>query len=395
VTLTEKAFYNIINYRTYPAGTKVETFTRELYAAAASELAVTGRVLTAPPDANRGEFKQSATIQPGGKLSLKLPAGSQAVRQFSVRMPDASANPASLRSTVLTMTLDGKETVWTPVGDFFCSADSLHPFHTFQRTVMTDGTMICRWVLPYQNEGEIRLTNQGKKLVEVAIQADVSGWQWDDASMHFYARWRPDELVPGAPFRDWNFIGIRGQGIYVGDNWTVLNPQAGWWGEGDEKIYVDGAWAKGFPTHFGTGSEDYYGWAGGENPTRADEFSTPFLANVRVGGLNEDTQGYNICTRTRALDAIPFKERLVFDMESSFGVDIRHPWDLLGYSAVTYWYAKPGATHNRPALPNQAARPIISLEKALKLSAAIKARHHNQPRRPSGNGRHVPNFPVP
>jgi hypothetical protein len=46
---------------------------------------------------------------------------------------------------------------------------------------------------------------------------------------------------------------------------------------------VDDAWDKGFPTHFGTGTEDYYGWAGGEIPTRKDEFSTPFLANARVG----------------------------------------------------------------------------------------------------------------
>ncbi|MCX6885136.1 MAG: DUF2961 domain-containing protein, partial [Verrucomicrobia bacterium] len=99
--------------------------------------------------------------------------------------------------------------------------------------------------------------------------------------------------------------------------------------------------------------EDYYGWAGGENPTRKDEFSTPFLSNVRVGGLNQDTKGYNVCLRTRGLDAIPFKRQLVFDMESSFGVDIRHPWDLLGYTVVTYWYAKPGAIHNRPALPEE------------------------------------------
>jgi len=31
-------------------------------------------------------------------------------------------------------------------------------------------------------------------------------------------------------------------------------------GEGDEKIYVDG---ETFPSHFGTGSEDYYGYAWG------------------------------------------------------------------------------------------------------------------------------------
>lgn len=384
LTLTAKAFYNIINYRAYPVGTKVETFTREGHAAAAQELAEAGRALTARPDANKGTLKKSAPVEAGGKLSLQLPSGSQAVRQITVRLPEATTNPAVLRSMVLSMTFDGEETVWTPVGDFFCSADLFHPFQTFQRTVMADGTMVCRWVMPYQKSGEILLSNLGKAPVTAGIQADVSAWQWDNASMHFYARWRSDELVPGSPFQDWNFIEVRGQGVYVGDNWTVLNPQAGWWGEGDEKIYVDGAWDRGFPTHFGTGSEDYYGWAGGENPTRADEFSTPFLANVRVGGLNPDTKGYNICTRTRSLDAIPFGRRLVFDMESSFGVDIRHPWDLLGYSAVTYWYAKPGASHNRPALPAAAAKPIVSLAEALELSATIKAAHDRTPAKSAG-----------
>ena len=31
-------------------------------------------------------------------------------------------------------------------------------------------------------------------------------------------------------------------------------------GEGDEKVYVDG---ETFPSHFGTGTEDYYGYAWG------------------------------------------------------------------------------------------------------------------------------------
>ena len=190
--------------------------------------------------------------------------------------------------------------------------------------------------------------------------------------MRFHARWRPDDVVQGTPFRDWNYIDIRGLGVFVGDAWTVLNIQGSWWGEGDEKIYVDDAWDAGFPTHFGTGTEDYYGWAGGEVPTRNDEFSVPFLANVRVGGLDGFTTGFNICTRTRALDAIPFTRRFVFDMESSFGTDIRNSWNLLGYSAVTFWYAKPGATHNRPAMPEAAASPILQLEELKQRSAALK-----------------------
>ena len=196
--------------------------------------------------------------------------------------------------------------------------------------------------------------------------------------MHFRANWRADDLLPGTPIVDWNFIDIHGKGVCVGDAWTVLNPTHGWWGEGDEKIYVDGAWEKGFPTHFGTGTEDYYGWAGGVNPTRADEFSSPFLANVRVGGVDgKHTRGYNISTRTRSLDAIPFATRLCFDMEASPGVNQRRKSDYLGYSAVTFWYARPGASHNRPPAPESAALPIMTL-------ADIEARATKST--PPGNG---------
>lgn len=176
------------------------------------------------------------------------------------------------------------------------------------------------------------------------------------------------------PFQDWNFVEVRGRGVYAGDSWTVLNPQRNtWWGEGDEKIYVDDAWDAGFPTHFGTGTEDYYGWAGGVLPDRRDEFDEPFLANVRVGGLDGHTEGFNICTRTRALDAIPFSRRLRVDMESSFGTDIRHPWNLLGYSAVTFWYAEPGARHNRPGERRAASRPLMSLDGLRRASDANRA----------------------
>jgi hypothetical protein len=102
-------------------------------------------------------------------------------------------------------------------------------------------------------------------------------------------------------------------------------------------------------------------WAGGRVPTRDDEFSHPFLANIRVGGLDGGTRGFNICTRQRGLDAVTFGSRLRFDIEASFGVGIRNPWNLLAYSAVTWWYARPGATHNRPPLPEAAVRWVTSL----------------------------------
>ena len=107
-------------------------------------------------------------------------------------------------------------------------------------------------------------------------------------------------------------------------------------------------------------------------PTKADEFHHPFLNNVKVGGLDGHTMGYNILTRERALDAIPFNKRLRFDMESSFGTDMRNKWNLLGYSAVTFFYALPGAKHNRPGIPDAARKPIMSVEQLQRMSDKIK-----------------------
>jgi hypothetical protein len=377
VTLTAKPFYNIINYRAYPRGTRVETLTRQQLESASASLVEHGNRLLHPTSAElqagTSRLHTAQTIARAGTSRLTLPKGPGAITEFSLHAPGLAQQPAALRSTILVLAFDGHRTVWCPLGDFFGSADALHPFHTWQRTVTADGQFTCRWVMPYAKSATLELTNLGRQPVDARIEASVAPRKWDRRSLHFHAAWRPDDIVPGTPFQDWNFIDLSGRGVYVGDAWTVLNLQRNtWWGEGDEKIYVDNAWKEGFPTHFGTGTEDYYGWAGGVLPTRADEFSHPFLANIRVGGLDGHTQGFNICTRTRSLDAIPFTRRLRFDMESSFGTDIRNPWDLLVYSAVTFWYAAPGVQHNRPSQPEAAARPIPSIDELRRQSDNLR-----------------------
>lgn len=375
VTFSAKPFYNIINYRAYPPGTPVETFTREALHRASNELTAAGaRLYAATAPSARSSDTRTVELSPAGTQTVALPAGPAALALLRIRLPEAASRPALLRSTVLAADFDGAPTMWLPVGDLFSSPDALHPFHTWERTVESNGTLSLRWLMPYQRTAALRFENHGAAPVAVELETELTDWTWDDRSMHFHAGWRPDDLIPGTPFLDWNFVDIRGRGVFVGDAWTVLNPTQGWWGEGDEKIYVDGAWERGFPTHFGTGTEDYYGWAGGEVPTRRDEFDEPFLANVRVGGVNGNrTRGFNICTRTRVLDAIPFQQRLRFDMEASAGTDQRRASDVLGYSAVTFWYAQPGATDNAGPQPAAAGKPIMSLADLAAASGHVAA----------------------
>ncbi len=154
--MTAKPFYYIINYRAYPAGTAG----RDLHAGPATK----PRPRTEKPArrsdghrliANPGAMQSSTKTRAGATVPKStLPDGPSAVRAtHHSAAKSAVARPPSLRSTVLAMTCDGEETVWCPLGDFFCSADSLHPFQTWQRTVTEDGTMTCRWVMPYRKSG--------------------------------------------------------------------------------------------------------------------------------------------------------------------------------------------------------------------------------------------------
>ncbi len=373
ITMAESSFYYIINYRAYEEGTKVETFKPEFLTQYNEVMADVGDRLLNPADFDRGEdFSLNESISGGENKELNLPDGSHAVRHLEFKLSADNLSQA-LRSTVLEMTFDNENTVWCPLGDFFANVNAIDPYEMWEREVKADSTMVCRWIMPYKETGELRILNLAEEPVFVSAKVTTSKWKWTDSSLHFYANWWTDQPYAPRPVFDLNFIDIEGKGIHVGDNLIVLNPHWSWWGEGDEKIFVDEDIDRQFPSHFGTGTEDYYGWAGGQVPKREDEFSTPFLGNIRVGGLTHPTEakqhagrpgpfthGYNICTRTRSLDATPFRSRFKFDMEA-FNM-ISSPEAFLQYSLVTFWYGQPGAEHNRMPMPLRAAATVPQAE---------------------------------
>ena len=344
VTMTKPPFYFSVNYRSYAPGTRVETFNLNLIPKKSNPFQL--------PQAHQAE---KSLVTP---TLISLPQGPHKVTELSFKAP-----PGSLTNLILTGTFDGEETISIPLSEFFGCTDKLHRMTTLHREVSSDGLMTCRWQMPYRQNGALRISTPDGKSVPIQIHTTVEKIRWDSRTMHFWARWRSPEIIAGTPFQDWNFVDIHGTGLYVGDTWTVVNKRPNsWWGEGDEKIYIDGDWDKGFPRQFGTGSEDYYGWAGGVYPTVEDNFSQPYLSNV-IGGLDGHTQGTNILIRERGLDSISFSSRLCFDMEASFGTDMRTKEDLLGYSVATFFYALPGAKTNRQRVgPKVRTKPITVQE---------------------------------
>ena len=128
---------------------------------------------------------------------------------------------------------------------------------------------------------------------------------------------------------------------------NIFNPTPAWWGEGDEKIYVDG---EPFPSTIGTGTEDYFGYAWGDN----HPYANPFHAQTRCDGPGSKGNTSNI--RYQILDSVPFQK----------SVGIRHRGLALGGREDRSTEPSPISTRGRgprssPAFPTcRAARSIPS-----------------------------------
>ena len=349
VTTDKMPFFFIFTFREYDADIPVKTFTMEDFEAAKALTETTGQTLLNPEASGAGApLGFNATLGSQGEKSLELPAGAAAVRELTVKL-DSYAQPEITRQVVLKIEFDGKETAWCPIGDFFGSGIGLNPMQGWYRTVAEDGTMSCRWVMPYQKGGKVSLLNLSSGPVDAELEVKTGDWTWDERSMFFHAGWRGQYPLPTRPFSDWNYVTLKGRGVYVGDTLTVMNPVERWWGEGDEKIWVDG---EDFPSMFGTGTEDYYGYSWGGMST--DFYEHPFHAQPRAHEYNKlnrkpkadefvrNTHGYSVETRSRALDTMPFGSSLQLDMEVWSWSEVE-----MGYGVGMYWYGFANTTSNR------------------------------------------------
>jgi len=333
VTSDAGNFYYHVNYRTYAAGTKVETFNlKQLEALAPKVEKIKDRL--ADPRGSEEALGGKPTpleikISPGGTYRQEF-KGSKAFTQLMLKCT-AKDLEAALRGVLVRFRFDGEETVVAPLGDFFGSAPGINAFAALPLGMTKDGEMYCHWFMPFKASASIELVNAGKEEVTLAGKLSVADYRWTESSMHFHAKWRVAWDEPTRPMQDWNYLTAKGQGIFAGVSFSIDNPVKEWWGEGDEKIYVDG---ETFPGQFGTGTEDYYGyaWCSGELFTHA------YHSQSRCDGPGNF--GRTSVNRFDFLDRIPFSKDIKFDME------LWHwkPNCCVNMAVTAYWYARPGGT---------------------------------------------------
>jgi hypothetical protein len=339
--------YFHFNYMTYPAGTVLPTFSAELAAQHAEQLTAVdtflAKKLGTDPAGDRPGAKRltgGISVAPGATACIARFDGPLAITELRVKAAFASRDDemAALRRVALRITWDGQSrpAVWCPLGDFFGTAPGVNPYRTLM-TGMTNEGFYSLWYMPFAKSAVVELVNEDQKERTFEYEVDVAplGRPFDGLG-HFHAKWHRDLApLPADRWPDWTTLQTQGRGRFCGLMLHVWNPRGGWWGEGDEKFFVDG---EKFPSTIGTGSEDYFGYAWG-NPHL---FQKPYHAQT----MTQQNRGHQSLLRWHFLDNVPFQTSFESVLEKYYKSDRGTL-----FATTVMWYLAPDGVDPYDAVP--------------------------------------------
>jgi hypothetical protein len=341
---TQWGGYFQFTYSRFPAGTVVPNFKLPISDDDKVALTQADKRLAdcaAYPPARPGEKLETktVTVEPG-KYSTALDLdGSGAITGLKIKttLPENSeAQRTFLRQLTIRITWDGAKepAVWAPLGDFFGTIGGAGSFKTLPVGLTDDGTFYSQWYMPFGAGAKIELGNDSPTPVTFEVKAMVAPLDKPLAALgRFHAKWHRDAFLPERRDRapDWTLVTTKGTGRFVGTMLHVWNPGGEWWGEGDEKFFVDG---EKFPSTFGTGSEDFFSYAWG-NPGR---FVRPFHAQP----LNQNNVGHVDDMRWFIGDNVPFQKSFEGCIEKYF--PNAQPRENSTYANTAFWYLSADGT---------------------------------------------------
>ena len=327
--------YYQVTYRLYEnPSTAVKTF--DLASLDASKLDLVRTRLLAPV-LPAGNLVNSQAVLTAASPELTIEASPAGEEIVALQVNPTSVDAPSLRGSVLSLRFDGKETVRAPLGDFFGAGPGLLPHATLPLEVSAGGQLTARFVMPFARSAVVRIDAVAG--LEATVTAFHRAAVFDSGTYYFHAHWSARGPMPSRPFRDIPLADLTGEGSYVGTFLAVGNSSIEWWGEGDEKVWVDDDT---FPSLFGTGTEDYFG----EGDASPGLYSSPFRSQTLSANDDYgDANGLFSMLRTHILDPIRFSASLKFNLE------LWH-WDdsaQVTFDNIAYFYLAAGATDNLPS----------------------------------------------
>ncbi len=312
-----------------------------------------------------GGNADAVTVEPGKSATVLDITGAGVITHIWFTI--ATADQHHLKNLVLRAWWDGESTpsIEAPIGDFF--GLGLGEYFVYQSALLAVASvkaLNAYFQMPFSTAARITVTNQGQ------VKTDALYFAIDYVTMpeipsdlgRFHAQYRQAAPCKGI-VNDWQvnwdksvdalknldgkdnyvFVEATGRGHFVGVTQAVLQNQEGWFGEGDDMIFIDGDTQ---PTIQGTGTEDYYNgaWDFNSKPFAFQHNGAPYITG-------DERLGSRYCLyRWHTESPITFEKSIRVTIEHGHG-NCRSD----DFYSVAYWYqTEPHAPF--PELPAPQAR---------------------------------------
>lgn len=334
------------------------------------------------PDSNR----DNVTVPPGETHVLMDREGPGVVTHIWLTFlgpephPWAKNGSANHQEMLLRIYYDGAERpgVEAPVGDFFANAFGKRSEVISLPVIVEDADSYnCFWRMPFRKSIRIEIVNQSEKNISLLYyNIDwIKKQRLPDDAPYFYAQYRQE--YPAVHGKDYVILDTKGKGHYVGTVLSVRTRSPSWFGEGDEKIYIDGEEK---PSIWGTGTEDYFLSAWGLQTTSTPYFGTPYFDQWGIVG------GHTSAYRWHLNDPLVFNTGIRVTIEH-FGwispdenpEQKSNSWNERedDYSSVAYWYQTGTPTFTARA-PRASERRLPNLDTIFYATPSTDASLHGE-----------------
>ena len=299
-------------------------------------------------------------VAPGGVQEVFNATGAGVITHIWFTISARSDN--HLKELVLRGYWDGnaKPSIEVPIGDFFGLNLNSYFIYQSQYLACSPGRSLnCYFAMPYKQSARFTVTNEGSQEVG-SLYSNIDYLtvpRLPDDAMYFHSQYRQRPAVaraadPGPKLNpdgkdNYVYMETRGRGHLMGVTLGALLNANGWWGEGDDMIFIDD---ESKPAIVGTGSEDYFlgswnfGGRDGAVPFSHSMYGAPLIINAeRVGGRY-------CCYRWHGDNPVTFDRYLKHTMEHGHANDRSD-----SFFSAAYWYQATPFT-DFPALPAVAER---------------------------------------
>lgn len=293
-------------------------------------------------------------------------------------MAPFSLDPFAYQNLVIRMYWDREKSpsVEVPMGSFFGIGYCKVRYFTSLLLSINPGDpslgipgLNCYFPMPFSHGMRIEVTNESECPLD-ALWYHIDYEEYDKLEKRmgrFHTQWRRENLttVIGEASKKKNeqlwdganitgkenyvILQAEGKGQVVGLLLNVDNVAGGWWGEGDDMIFIDGE--KWPPSYHGTGTEEIFG--GGACPNI--EYSGPYTGFHLIS--NSDWSSKNSMFRFFVTDPIRFNKSIRYTIEHGHANNFEND-----YSSVCYWYQTEPHKEFPLLLSPEKRLPILSLE---------------------------------